>query len=91
MLYGNLLLNDLHVSSKAVADGAIGFFCDHHVSARMARYMYGVEYLREIDVNDQDHLTRVGRQLQLPSGPKYLPDAFDCILAKVSFLLCISK
>ena len=49
----------------------------------MARYMYGVEYLREIDVNDQDHLTRVGRQLQLPSGPKYLPDAFDCILAKV--------
>ena len=70
-------------SSKAVADGAIGFFCDHHVSARMARYMYGVEYLREIDVNDQEHLTRSGRQLQLPSGPKYLPDAFDCILAKV--------
>ncbi|KAH8118006.1 hypothetical protein DFH11DRAFT_871160 [Phellopilus nigrolimitatus] len=69
-------------TSKAVADGAIGFFCDHHVSARMARYMYGVEYLREINENDQEHLTRRGRQLQLPSGPKYLPDAFDCILAK---------
>ncbi|KAI5116259.1 hypothetical protein M0805_008164, partial [Coniferiporia weirii] len=69
-------------TSKAVADGAIGFFCDHHVSARMSRYMYGVEYLREIDVNDQEHVTRSGRQLQLPSGPKYLPDAFDCILAK---------
>ncbi|KAL5504173.1 hypothetical protein ACEPAH_8246 [Sanghuangporus vaninii] len=69
-------------TSKAVADGAIGFFCDHHVSARMSRYMYGVEYLREIDVNDQEHVTRAGRQLQLPSGPKYLPDAFDCILAK---------
>ncbi|KAL5486031.1 hypothetical protein ACEPAI_7075 [Sanghuangporus weigelae] len=69
-------------TSKAVADGAIGFFCDHHVSARMSRYMYGVEYLREIDVNDQEHITRAGRQLQLPSGPKYLPDAFDCILAK---------
>ncbi|EJD06533.1 uncharacterized protein FOMMEDRAFT_76543 [Fomitiporia mediterranea MF3/22] len=69
-------------TSKAVADGAIGFFCDHHVSARMSRYMYGVEYLREIDVNDEEHVTRSGRQLQLPSGPKYLPDAFDCILAK---------
>ena len=51
----------------------------------MSRYMYGVEYLREIDVNDQEHITRAGRQLQLPSGPKYLPDAFDCILAKVNF------
>ena len=49
----------------------------------MSRYMYGVEYLREIDVNDEEHVTRSGRQLQLPSGPKYLPDAFDCILAKV--------
>ena len=48
----------------------------------MSRYMYGVEYLREIDESDAEHVTRAGRQLQLPSGPKYLPDAFDCILAK---------
>lgn len=73
------------IRSKAVADGAIGFFCDHHVSARMSRYMYGVEYLREINENDAEHVARGGRQLQLPSGPKYLPDAFDCILAKVRF------
>ena len=49
----------------------------------MSRYMYGVEYLREINENDAEHVARGGRQLQLPSGPKYLPDAFDCILAKV--------
>jgi hypothetical protein len=30
-------------TSKAVADGAVGFYCDHHVSARMAKFMYGVE------------------------------------------------
>ena len=70
--------------SKAVADGAIGFFCDHHVSARMSRYMYGVEYLREINNDDEEHRARQGRLLQLPSGPRFLPDAFDCILAKVS-------
>jgi hypothetical protein len=29
--------------SKAVADGAVGFYCDHHVSARVAKFMYGVE------------------------------------------------
>lgn len=71
--------------SKAVADGAIGFFCDHHVSARMSRYMYGVEYLREINNDDEEHRARQGRLLQLPSGPRFLPDAFDCILAKVSY------
>lgn len=53
----------------------------------MSRYMYGVEYLREINENDAEHVARGGRQLQLPSGPKYLPDAFDCILAKVSSYL----
>lgn len=75
--------HDLH-RSKAVADGAIGFFCDHHVSARMSRYMYGVEYLREVDTRDPDHVSRQNRMMQLPSGPKLLPDAFDCILARVS-------
>ena len=70
--------------SKAVADGAIGFFCDHHVSARMSKFMYGVEYLREYDQNNQDHVSRTDRLCELPSGPKLLPDAFDCILARVS-------
>ncbi|OBZ72247.1 hypothetical protein A0H81_07926 [Grifola frondosa] len=40
-------------TSKAVADGAIGFYCDHHVSARMSKFMYGVEYLREFDANNE--------------------------------------
>ena len=66
-----------------MADGAIGFYCDHHVSARMSKYMYGVEYLREFDPSDDDHISRKHRLFELPSGPRLLPDAFDCILARV--------
>jgi hypothetical protein len=69
--------------SKAVADGAIGFYCDHHVSARIAKFMYGVEFLRELNPQDLDHIARQGRLCELPSGPKLLPDAFDCILSRV--------
>ena len=71
-------------SSKAVADGAVGFYCDHHVSARMSKFMYGVEFLRELDPNNPDHERRKEKLCELPSGPKLLPDAFDCILARVS-------
>ena len=45
--------------------------------------MYGVEYLREFDPNDPEHIARKERLCELPSGPKLLPDAFDCILARV--------
>ncbi|KAG2146157.1 uncharacterized protein EDB93DRAFT_1240978 [Suillus bovinus] len=69
-------------TSKAVADGALGFYCDHHVSARMSKFMYGVEYLREYDPNDAEHQSRKDRLCELPSGPRLLPDAFDCILAR---------
>lgn len=69
--------------SKAVADGAIGFYCDHHVAARMSKFMYGVEYLREFDPQDPDHVARKDRLCELPSGPRLLADAFDCILARV--------
>lgn len=69
-------------TSKAVADGALGFYCDHHVSARMSKFMYGVEYLREYDPNDPEHQSRKDRLCELPSGPRLLPDAFDCILAR---------
>ena len=71
-------------TSKAVADGAIGFYCDHHVSARMSKFSYGVEFLREYDPRDPEHLSRRSRLCELPSGPKLLPDAFDCILGRVS-------
>ena len=39
---------------------------------------------REFDAADPEHMERQSRLFQLPSGPKLLPDAFDCILARVS-------
>jgi len=90
-LFQCLFLFKLPFSSKAVADGAIGFYCDHHVSARMSKFMYGVEFLRELNPNDPDHVARKERLCELPSGPKLLPDAFDCILARVSFVSIFSK
>lgn len=66
-----------------MADGAIGFYCDHHVSARISKFMYGVEFLRNFDETDEEHLARKHRLFELPSGPKLLPDAFDCILSRV--------
>lgn len=87
-LYTFLQINPLNshlcdLRSKAVADGAIGFYCDHHVAARMSKFMYGVEYLREFDPQDPDHVARKDRLCELPSGPRLLADAFDCILARV--------
>ncbi|KAH9945444.1 uncharacterized protein BXZ73DRAFT_38991 [Epithele typhae] len=69
-------------TSKAVADGAIGFYCDHHVNARISKFVYGVEFLREYDSKDEEHVSRKHRLFEMPSGPRLLPDAFDCILAR---------
>jgi hypothetical protein len=53
----------------------------------MSKFMYGVEYLREYDPNDPEHHSRKDRLCELPSGPRLLPDAFDCILARVCCLV----
>ena len=53
----------------------------------MSKFIYGVEFLREYDPEDPDHLARQDRMCELPSGPKLLADAFDCILARVCDLL----
>ena len=52
----------------------------------MSKFMYGVEFLRELDPQDPEHVARKERLCELPSGPKLLPDAFDCILSRVRFL-----
>ena len=48
--------------------------------------MYGVEFLREYDESDPEHVSRKDRMCELPSGPKLLADAFDCILARVRLI-----
>ena len=51
-------------TSKAVADCAISFYCDHHVGARIAKYMYGVKFLRESDAADPGHMEKQSRLFQ---------------------------
>jgi hypothetical protein len=57
-----------------------GFYVDHHVSVRMSKAFYGVEFLRAFDPADPEHAAREATLCELPSGPRLLPDAFDCIL-----------
>jgi hypothetical protein len=42
-----------------------------------------LQYLREYDQHDEDHVSRKDRLRELPSGPKLLLDAFECILTRV--------
>jgi hypothetical protein len=48
-----------------------------------------LQYLREYNPEDPDHIARKDRLCELPSGPKLLLDAFDCILARVSLTFSI--
>lgn len=70
-------------SNKAVADGAISFYLDHFVSARISRYAYGVDCYLEYDPTDAEHVRRRAKCITRPSGKINIPEAFDTILPKV--------
>jgi len=67
---------------KAVADGAVSFYIDHHVMARVAKLSYGAPCSRTYNSNDQEHLKRVDTRYQRPSGDYSLPGGFSTILPK---------
>jgi len=69
-------------ANKAVADGAISFYLDHHVSSRMAKVTYGVECHRPFDASDPQHRARESTAYLLSSGDRRLPHYFDTILNK---------
>lgn len=69
--------------NKAVADGAMSFYLDHRVSARVAKKTYGVKCNTRFDPNDPTHLSRSETNYTGISGYLYLPNKFDTILAKV--------
>jgi len=69
--------------NKAVSDGAISFFIDHFVSARVSRFVYGVSTRRTYDAYDAGHRKRVGKIFIDASGKQKLDENFSVILAKV--------
>lgn len=68
---------------KAVAYGAVAFFLDHRVSARVAKFTYGTRCAVEFDRQNAQHKMRANYAIPRPSGRTVLPNAFSAILKKV--------
>lgn len=71
--------------NKAVADGAVSFYLDHVVKARVSRHAYGIEISKAFDKSNEDHQRRKdgGMFTSSPSGHILLPKFFSVILASV--------
>ncbi|KAG2153166.1 hypothetical protein DEU56DRAFT_868614 [Suillus clintonianus] len=69
-------------TGKAVADGAVAFFLDHRVSARVAKFTYGTRCATQFDRNDPQHKLRASMAVPRPSGRTVLPNAFSAVLTK---------
>lgn len=74
------------ISNKAVADGAVSFFLDHFVTARVSKYAYGIVQDIPFDETDIEHLVRSSSRFCDPSGQVCLRNSFSVILPKVLFL-----
>ncbi|KAF8655074.1 hypothetical protein AX16_003239 [Volvariella volvacea WC 439] len=74
---------DAHIN-KAVTDGAINYYLNYVVSARVARETYGIEVSKTFDPKNQDHLRRRARNLvqQSATGTILVPKFFSVILPK---------
>ncbi|KAK0434107.1 hypothetical protein EV421DRAFT_1909608 [Armillaria borealis] len=72
---------DSHVN-KAITDGAISFYIDHAVTARMSRYFYGATMFTSYDGSDPEHRRRSGKTFIADNGEKSLDEQFDTILPK---------
>lgn len=73
---------DGHVN-KAVADGAISFYLDHFVSARVAKLSYGTDVAVPLNLNNPEHRKRRQKAYRNLTGLEYLDDVFSVILPKV--------
>ncbi|OSC99572.1 hypothetical protein PYCCODRAFT_1394827 [Trametes coccinea BRFM310] len=72
---------DTH-TSKAVAEGAVSFYLEGFVSARVIKTTYGTEVDVEYDESDPEHRLRKHKQFTRSSGRIMLPDAFSTIISK---------
>ena len=69
--------------NKAVADGAVSFYLDHFVAARISKFAYGVECSISFNPRNTEHLVRSSSAFISLAGVKQLRGAFDVILQKV--------
>ncbi|KAI0704715.1 hypothetical protein C8Q76DRAFT_631269 [Earliella scabrosa] len=69
-------------SNKAVAHGAVSFYLEHFVSARVMRMTYGIEVVVDYDADDAEHRARRGSLFVRPSGRTMVRGAYSSILRK---------
>ncbi|KLO13814.1 hypothetical protein SCHPADRAFT_915119 [Schizopora paradoxa] len=67
---------------KAVADGAVSFYIDHYVMARVAKGSYGVVCSKFLEDHKADHMKRKATAFVTASGYEYIPGGFATILKK---------
>jgi len=78
----SLLRPDGHVN-KAVADGAVSFYLDHFVSARVTKMSYGSKIRERYNPNKPGHLERQKFIVLNSGGHECIPDVYSEILPKV--------
>ncbi|KAG6369907.1 hypothetical protein JVT61DRAFT_13374 [Boletus reticuloceps] len=76
------LVGGFAAKNKAVADGALAFYLDHRVSARVSKFTYGTRCAVEFNKNNEQHKLRAASAIPRPSGRMVLPNAFSAILHK---------
>ncbi|KDQ52422.1 hypothetical protein JAAARDRAFT_483339 [Jaapia argillacea MUCL 33604] len=69
-------------TNKAVADGALSFYLDHFVSARVARMAYGSPCNALYDSSDTEHVSRASQIYVDYAGYDRLRHGFSLILPK---------
>jgi hypothetical protein len=69
--------------TKAVANGALAWFVDNPVSARVCKYHYGIEVATPFDPNASE---MKGRDVfKSKEGELRVDNAWHCIVAKVIY------
>ncbi|KAJ6535550.1 hypothetical protein B0H19DRAFT_1271293 [Mycena capillaripes] len=81
---------DGHVN-KAVADGAVSFYLDHYVSARISKHTYGIECVNLYNSNDAEHRARSNNASKNAAGDLMVPKNFSPILTKDTRVLAITE
>ncbi|KAI0738324.1 hypothetical protein C8Q80DRAFT_1262843 [Daedaleopsis nitida] len=69
-------------TNKAVANGAVSFYLEHFVSARIMKITYGTNVSVDFDPSDSEHRARKHDKYMRPSGRVMLRNAFSIILKK---------
>ena len=79
----NRLISLFPFSNKAVAEGAISFYLDRFVAARVARWTYGSPLSVHYDSSNAEHLSRRSQTYVNEAGWTLLPSGFKSLLEKV--------